>query len=406
MPSGATTKADTVNPVIFTEAVDAAFNSKTAFMGSDLVKAGVVLASPKLTGPYGIIGDSSGIGETVRVPYFGWLGEMEDTSDGVALTSRKISQTSEDATVAHSGLMFDLSNWAKTIAVSGPNGEDPYENAVKQLVAAATRRADKALVDAAQTASGAIVTDLYSATAPRYLDYSAITKAKTQWGDSGGRGAVLVVHSNVMQDLLDARDATGKNVIIPPDNDNELARFADGTKIAMSDRLAFESGTLSAVTSAGTTPPVITLTGTPLRALNIKVLCTVLGARGTSYIKYSIDGGLNYSTAEVTAATILMLDPLDGLTSTGVTLNIAAGTAAVDNVWTAATATGKYTSLLCKPASLALWYNAVPLFDALPEPATNSKKAALHLYYAAYRYKRCQGSARPGVVTIKTNASV
>jgi hypothetical protein len=94
---------------------------------------------------------------------------------------------------------------------------------------------------------------------------------------------------------------------------------------------------MTAVSSAGTTPPTITLTGTANRYINLKVICTVLGARGTAEIKYSLDGGKTYSASTVTAATMLMSDPVTG-ESTGVTLNYASATAAVDNVWTAKTA--------------------------------------------------------------------
>ncbi len=93
---------------------------------------------------------------------------------------------------------------------------------------------------------------------------------------------------------------------------------------------------MGAVTSAGTTPPTITLTGTPNRYINLKVICTTLGARGTAVIKYSLDGGKTYSAAVTTAATMLMSDPVTGLT-TGVTLAYASATAATDNVWTAKT---------------------------------------------------------------------
>lgn len=94
---------------------------------------------------------------------------------------------------------------------------------------------------------------------------------------------------------------------------------------------------MGAVTETGTTPPDITLTGTPNRYINLKVLCTTLGARGTSQIKYSLDGGVTYSTPALTAATMLMSDPVTG-ESTGVTLNMENAAAAVDNVWTAKTA--------------------------------------------------------------------
>jgi hypothetical protein len=99
-----------------------------------------------------------------------------------------------------------------------------------------------------------------------------------------------------------------------------------------------KSYAMSAVTAAGTAPPAVTLTGTPTVGITLRVECTTLGARGTSVVRVSIDGGTSWCmTGVVTAATILVLDA-DG-NSTGLTLNMANAAAAVDNVWTA-TSTG------------------------------------------------------------------
>lgn len=108
-------------------------------------------------------------------------------------------------------------------------------------------------------------------------------------------------------------------------------------KIAAFDQQSDVGLAMSAVTSSGTTPPAVTLTGTPNRYINLKVLCTTLGARGTSAIKYSLDGGETYSAPALTAATQELFDPVTGET-TGVTLAMANAAAAVDNVWTAKTA--------------------------------------------------------------------
>lgn len=87
---------------------------------------------------------------------------------------------------------------------------------------------------------------------------------------------------------------------------------------------------MTAVTAAGTTPPTITLTGTPTAYVNLRVECTTLGARGTAVIRYSLDGGTTWTEGVTTAATISI--------GAGLTLNYANATAAVDNVWTARSA--------------------------------------------------------------------
>lgn len=86
----------------------------------------------------------------------------------------------------------------------------------------------------------------------------------------------------------------------------------------------------SILLATGTTPPVITLSGSLITVpVPITVNCTLLGARGTWTGTYSFDGGLT-TTPFTSSATI----PLTGAGS-GLTLNIATGTAAVDNVWRA-----------------------------------------------------------------------
>ncbi len=95
---------------------------------------------------------------------------------------------------------------------------------------------------------------------------------------------------------------------------------------------------MTAVTEAGTTPPDITLTGTPVVPVNLRIECTTLGARGTAVVRYSIDGGVSWTSAVATAATF-------AIGTTGLTANYESATAAVDNVWTARSAGWERKSL-------------------------------------------------------------
>lgn len=101
------------------------------------------------------------------------------------------------------------------------------------------------------------------------------------------------------------------------------------------DQQTNTSSVMSAVTSAGTSPPVITLTGTPAFPMDLKVDCTLDGARGTWEFRWSVDNGVTWEATGVVSAATVALTLANG-TSTGITLNIATGTAeADDNVWTA-----------------------------------------------------------------------
>lgn len=86
---------------------------------------------------------------------------------------------------------------------------------------------------------------------------------------------------------------------------------------------------MTAVTSAGTAPPVVSLTGTPNGYHDVRIEITTGGARGTAVFKWSINGGTTYTTAVTTAATVV-------LTGSGLTAVFATGTDyATDNIYTA-----------------------------------------------------------------------
>jgi hypothetical protein len=91
-----------------------------------------------------------------------------------------------------------------------------------------------------------------------------------------------------------------------------------------------------AITSYGTSPPTITLTGTrDYKAVNAVVIrinvdvdtgAPQVGLRGVAKIDYSLNGGDTWVLGVTTAATIL-------LGASGYTANLAAGTYNADNVW-------------------------------------------------------------------------
>lgn len=87
---------------------------------------------------------------------------------------------------------------------------------------------------------------------------------------------------------------------------------------------------MSPVTESGTTPPDVTLTGTPNGYHNVVIDITLGGARGTAEFRWSIDGGATWAASGVaTAASVT-------LTGTGLTAAFSTGTDYnVDNLYTA-----------------------------------------------------------------------
>src|SRR5690606_39587947 len=111
--------SDVFNPEILTDAVQAEFGQKTAFMGSQLTSLGVCLVE----GTMPECGEDA-IGTEITVPYFGILGEFVNNPDGSGGSPSSLRQTSEKATVTRDSLGFSVSRWARgTASVSLPLGE-------------------------------------------------------------------------------------------------------------------------------------------------------------------------------------------------------------------------------------------------------------------------------------------
>ena len=114
------------------------------------------------------------------------------------------------------------------------------------------------------------------------------------------------------------------------------------------------AGSNSAVTQSGT-GPVVSVAGTPLDAYDVKIKIIVGGALATATMKYSLDGGVNYSQEIATAATYV-------IAGTGLTLTMASGTYAAAEVYS-------FTAV-------------APVYDA-----TSLGVAMTALFAAAYSYK-------------------
>lgn len=116
----------------------------------------------------------------------------------------------------------------------------------------------------------------------------------------------------------DGGDNFGAEITIP----------SGGTYLLGATNVTATFPALSAVTSSGTTPPVITVTGTTTDDVDLQVECTTGGALTTWVFRYSIDGGTTWTSNVTSAATV-------AVGATGLTLNIAAGSASTNNVWLA-----------------------------------------------------------------------
>jgi hypothetical protein len=402
-----TIKTDVLNPEILSEVVRGVFSQKTAFLGSQLASLGVCTVSGTMPerGP-------DAIGTTIRVPYFGTIGEFEDNlTDGDPATPRKIQQTSETATVKRHALAFEVSRWASAQQGVDPNVGDPYEECALQIRDAAVRKMDKEIISAAG-AAGVYVKSVYSATTPVYLSHDLVVEASADaWGDESDGAVAFLTHSHGKKDLRKLKDSTGRPLLLESQKEGDFDRFA-GLPVIQSDRVPLTSSGMGAVTSSGTTPPVLTLAGTPLGAWDLKIACQASHASDTT-MKFSTDGGNTWSEAVAVAddgVPVAMIDPaVDSLVgvngATGLTMAFASGTFNADNTW-ASKASLKVMSMILKPRALAFWYNQRALELATDKDIMrDTNLAAMHLYAAAHRYRRLAGATRPGIVQITHNVT-
>lgn len=227
---------------ILQPAVKGAFAGIRALLGSPA-------ASVAMNLPRDLVG-----GNTVKVPYFGTLGEADDIAvEGDALQPAKVTESNETATVQHSGKAFEATFWARLAA---DPMSDPYAEGARQIAEVIERRLDKALVDAACASLPAMTT-----TITRALDYDAIIAARALFGDNQNDFALMLMHSGALFELLKLKDSTGRPLITEvPVMDNPLAgpmgidqlRLPNsprteyrmgGLPIYVSDRMPFVSGT-------------------------------------------------------------------------------------------------------------------------------------------------------------------
>ena len=396
-----TTTANTYNPAMIEDAVQGEFANKNVFVGSAFVATGAVVVDPSMSEK-----GNNVVGQTIKVPYFGTIGDFqENLSESTAATPRNIAMVTEEATITRDSLATEASVFSQFAAVA-----DPYQEAARQIRVAATRAMDKRILDA-------IV-----ATGVRELNYvgsnitwDMIISAKASFGDEMVGAAVLVMHSQSYRDALQLKDTNGRPLLLDSMRDGDFPRMA-GIPIVVSDRVSVAGSTMGAVTEDGTTPPDVTLTGTPLGPWDLKIQITVGGSSdGTAKFKFSTDdgstwsdehtvtaGGGAYALNESRTATNPADDSLVGFNgATGVTATFTNGTYNVDNNYRAEADLTPRT-LLLKPASCCFWYNRAALtMQTDKDILKDSDLAAMHLYAVAHRYRRRRGSHQSGVISIR-----
>lgn len=401
-----TINTDLVDVQILLDAVRGEFRQKNAFMGSVLVSQGAVRVSGSMPK-----GGQGAVGKKIDIPYFGTLGEFVANADGSSVTPAKLEQLLEQATVERESLATEASVWAQALSQVDPAVGDPYQEGARQLMMAAERAMDKAIIDKCKATP--LVADHYSATpgTSNYIDWDKVVDAKTLWGDEQDSIVAMVVHSQTLADMAKLKDSSGRPLLLADQvqGQESVTRFC-GVPLVISDRTPLDGSTMGAVTSSGTSPPVATLAGTPLGPWKLVIDCQVSHASDTT-IKFSTDGGNTFSDAIAAAddgVPVALIDPAkDSLVGvngkTGITVAFASGTFNADNAWKSK-ALLKVTDMILQRDAAAFWYNQQRLgAKSDVDILADADIIAMHLYRAAHMYRRRRGGSRPGVVALKHN---
>jgi hypothetical protein len=210
------------------EAIQGAFAGKRALFGTGAAMFRTNLPS---IGPEGT--KLKG-GDTIRVPYFDTIGELDDVSEGTGLVPVKLTETSETATVVHSGKMGEVTDWAQLTAQFA----DPYAEFGRQFSEAWMRRIDKGLIDKALTTT---LTNDISTIGNGLFSIDAVYDSVNKWQDEQDDIVLMVMHSSVMNDARKLKSSTGNYLVQDPVNSGDLPKVG-GIPTKVSNRMVPVSG--------------------------------------------------------------------------------------------------------------------------------------------------------------------
>ncbi|MGK3995105.1 phage major capsid protein [Sorangium sp. So ce1024] len=232
-----TKRSDVINTYILEEAIQAEFAGAVALYGSPAVVQNNSLPANNVNG-----GKMKG-GETIQVPYFNNLGELDEiATDGDSLTPVALTMSDETATIRHFGKAVELTTWSQIKGLYA----DPYKECARQLVMAAKRKWDEVLIATAGASLPADnIHDVWNAVTPVLLNWDVMVDAKLKFGDEQSSIVMLSVHSKVYGDIMKLKDTTGRPLLVDA-NDGSLPKFM-GIPVKVSDRNAV-------VPAAGGTP--------------------------------------------------------------------------------------------------------------------------------------------------------
>ncbi len=386
MATGTTTTAQlTVSPQVLIEAVREGMQGMRV-----LGNLGVVSVNSSLP-----TGDRFA-GETITVPYLAHLGPWKEYAENAEIDITQLTDSAETATVVRPGKAFTVTDMARILrgyASPMEAGRAMVQDGLSQYVETKALGAMLAL----GTTIPAIKVNFFSDSSPRYYDRDVHIRTRSVFGDETKGIVGTVAHSQVINRMLTLKNADGDphHKVLEQDDENGVYTFEGMGRFYASDLMSVVYG----VTSAGTTPPVLTIAGSPKGMYDqLKVEITTLGARGTAQCRISTDGGATW------VASAIVIPASDGIvdrtSDLGLTFTFAAGTYAVDNVYTAR---GKASTMIVKRGAAVLWHNDFGSIESQRDVRRKNEVVAADLLCVVHAYKKTNGGTRPGVSIAEHN---
>lgn len=329
-------------------------------------------------------------GETITVPYLAHLGPWKEYAENAEIEITQLTDSAETATVVRPGKAFTVTDMARILrgyASPMEAGRAMVQDGLSQYVETKALGALLAL----GTAVPAVKVNVHSDAVPHYYDRDFHIRVRSAFGDETKGIVGSIAHSQVINRMLTLKNGEGDphHKVLEQDDENGVYVFEGLGRFYASDLMSV----VYAVTAGGTTPPSVTIAGSPKGMYDqIRVEITMLGARGTAQCRLSTDGGATWVASGVT---IPASDGIvDRTSDLGLTFTFAAGTYATDNLYTSR---GKASTMVVKRGAAVLWHNDFGSIESQRDVRRKNEVVAADLLCVVHAYKKTNGGTRPGV---------
>ncbi|WP_193118446.1 N4-gp56 family major capsid protein [Brachybacterium tyrofermentans] len=182
-----TTSADMIVPEVYGDMAQAEFEGKVRVAGSPAVKEDSTLEGQP--------------GDTIHFPKWGALSELDDLTEGAAITPEKLTTKDSTAKIKEAGKGVSISDRSRLVGLGDPEAE-----ARRQFALLAARKVDADLITAAQATGGGNGSPLSATTTSEAFGWDAMVDGIATFGDEWEPEDFAGVYINAAQQAQAFRD--------------------------------------------------------------------------------------------------------------------------------------------------------------------------------------------------------